>query len=84
MRSSYLSAEMSHIISKTQMNETLGKGVTKKGHEAIMIPRRYPTSFWIGGGGSNPVADHAQFRRVYDHLKEEKVLLEILRRCLGP
>jgi hypothetical protein len=21
------------------------KGVTKKGHEAIMVPRRYPTSF---------------------------------------
>src|SRR6266700_6734864 len=32
-----------------------GKGVTKKGHETIMVPRWYPTSF--GGGhtekGSN-------------------------------
>lgn len=27
-----------------------GKGVTKKGHETIMVPRRYPTSF--GGGES--------------------------------
>jgi hypothetical protein len=28
------------------------KGVTKKGHETIMVPRRYPTSF--GGGSQKP------------------------------
>jgi hypothetical protein len=28
------------------------KGVTKKGHEMIMVPHRYPTSFGVAGGAA--------------------------------
>jgi hypothetical protein len=30
-------------------------------------PRQYPTSFWIGGGGSNPFTDHTGGILLFQH-----------------